>query len=107
MPTQRSARKTRQAATATSAPAALASVSPKALDPTTLTAAAYLAATRTEADAAGLMWDFYRQNKPQLIADIREYRDLILAGLMAGRPAAEVFAPYFIESASMKLNQAA
>jgi len=49
----------------------------------------------TEAEAAQLMWDFYRQHKPQLVADIRDYRAGILASLMTGTPVHQVFAPYF------------
>ena len=48
----------------------------------------------TESQAAEVLWLFYRDRKAELIADIRLYRDNILAQLMQGRPAQEVFAPY-------------
>lgn len=44
-----------------------------------------------ENKAAVLMWEYYRDNKSTLVADVREYRDFILAQLMLGKPAAGVF----------------
>lgn len=49
----------------------------------------------TEDAAAQAMWLFYRDHKPQLITDIKEYRAGILAQLVAGVPVEKVFAPYF------------
>lgn len=49
----------------------------------------------TEQQAAEIMWVYYRDNKPQLISDIKEYRAGILAGLMGGTAVEQVFAPYF------------
>lgn len=50
--------------------------------------------TLTEAQAAEAMWTYYREHKAALIADIKDYRQGILARLQAGEPAAEVFEPY-------------
>ena len=49
---------------------------------------------RTEAKAADAMWLYYRDHKDQLLIDIKEYRDGILAKLVAGEPVEQVFAPY-------------
>lgn len=49
----------------------------------------------TEKEAAETMWVYYRDHKQQLITDIRDYRDGILAQIMAGVPVEDVFAPYF------------
>jgi hypothetical protein len=49
----------------------------------------------TESQAAEIMWVHYRDNKTQLISDIKEYRAGILAQLMEGVPVEQVFAPYF------------
>ena len=48
----------------------------------------------TESQAAEVMWLYYRDNKSQLIGDIKEYRAGILANLMDGMAAAQVFAPF-------------
>jgi hypothetical protein len=48
----------------------------------------------TEAEAAQAMWVYYRDNKAQLSSNIRDFRDAILAGIMAGAPVAQVFAPF-------------
>ena len=40
------------------------------------------------------MWNYYKNHKADLIPDVREYRDSILAGLFAGRTVEEVFAPH-------------
>ena len=48
----------------------------------------------TESQAAEIMWVYYRDHKSQLISDIKEYRAGILAQLMDGMPAAQVFAPF-------------
>lgn len=45
----------------------------------------------TEAVAAQTMWIHYKENKAQLIPDIREYRDYILTRLMQGAGAKQVF----------------
>ena len=37
------------------------------------------------------MWEYYRDSKAILVADVREYRDHILAQLMLGKPVASVF----------------
>lgn len=44
--------------------------------------------------AAQTMWTFYRDHKQHLRADIRLYRDAILAELMSGASAKDAFAPY-------------
>lgn len=51
-------------------------------------------ATRTEDAAAQAMWHFYRVHKQQLITELRDHRDTILAQLMAGVAPEEAFAPY-------------
>jgi hypothetical protein len=48
----------------------------------------------SESQAAEIMWVYYRDHKSQLISDIKEYRAGILATLMDGMPAAQVFAPF-------------
>jgi hypothetical protein len=48
----------------------------------------------TEGQAAEIMWVHYRDNKSQLINDIKEYRASILAKLMAGMAVEQVFAPF-------------
>lgn len=48
----------------------------------------------SESQAAEIMWVYYLDNKSQLISDIKEYRACILARLMDGTPAAQVFAPF-------------
>lgn len=45
----------------------------------------------SETKAAVTMWEYYRDNKPSLVADIREHRDYILSELMQGNAAALVF----------------
>lgn len=50
--------------------------------------------SRTESQAAEVMWLYYRDNKAQLIDDIKEYRASILANLMAGMAVEQVFAPF-------------
>lgn len=52
--------------------------------------------TVTEAVAAQAMWEYYKQHRALLIADIREYRDYILARLMQGASAAQVFAQFLM-----------
>lgn len=49
---------------------------------------------RTDAKAAEAMWIYYRDHKDLLLTDIKEYRDCILAKLVAGEPVEQVFAPY-------------
>lgn len=54
------------------------------------------APTQLNEDAAAqAMWLYYRDHKPQLVDDIRDYRTALLAQLMAGVAVEEVFAPYF------------
>ena len=48
----------------------------------------------TESQAAEIMWVYYRDHKTQLITDIKDYRASILAALMQGAPADQVFAPF-------------
>jgi hypothetical protein len=50
--------------------------------------------TLTDEEAAQVMWCFYKEHKPVLVADIRHHRPAILAALRAGLPAAVAFAPY-------------
>lgn len=45
--------------------------------------------------AAEAMWNFYREHKALLIADIIANRSSILAELIRGVPVANVFAPFF------------
>ncbi len=52
-------------------------------------------ATLTEKEAAVVMWLYYRDHKPLLIANIGDYRAGILAQIMAGAAVEGVFAPYF------------
>lgn len=52
------------------------------------------AAARIKDDAAQRMWVYYRNHKSQLVSHIREYRDSILAELIAGVPVEAAFAPY-------------
>lgn len=56
----------------------------------------------TEEQAAEIMWVFYRDNKLQLIGNIKEYRVGILAKLMDGMAVEQVFAPYFKPAESTK-----
>lgn len=51
--------------------------------------------TLPERAAAEAMWVYYRDHKPLLITDIRDYRAGILTQLMAGLAVEDVFAPYF------------
>lgn len=48
----------------------------------------------SENEAVVLMWEYYRDNKASLAANIREYRDFILQQLILGNPAASVFLPF-------------
>jgi len=50
--------------------------------------------TLTETQAAQAMWVYYRDNKAQLISDIKDYRAHILKNLMAGIAVEQVFAPF-------------
>jgi hypothetical protein len=50
--------------------------------------------TRRQAAAAEAMWAYYKDNKPQLRSDIRDYREHILVQLCAGADVASVFAPF-------------
>lgn len=49
----------------------------------------------TEAQAAGIMWVYYCDNKLQLVSEVGAYRAAILAALMEGTAVEQVFAPYF------------
>jgi hypothetical protein len=49
----------------------------------------------TEDAAMQAMWLYYRDHKPQLISDIRDYRAGILAKLMEGAAVEDAFASYF------------
>lgn len=49
----------------------------------------------TPRQAAGAMWDFYREHKALLIADITANRPAILAELIKGVPIENVFVAYF------------
>ncbi len=48
----------------------------------------------TESEAAEVMRLYYRDNKAQLITDIKEYRSSILCELMRGIPVEQVFVPF-------------
>ncbi len=58
------------------------------------TAAVCATKTLSESQAADAMWVYYRQHKGELITDIREYRDFILAELGKGVSAEKVFAQF-------------
>ena len=53
---------------------------------------------RLEDEAVEAMWVYYRDHRAELIEEIKEFRKEILAGLVAGQPPAEVFAPYVIQA---------
>jgi hypothetical protein len=57
-------------------------------------AADFTSPSLTESQAAEIMWVYYRDNKSQLITDIKEYRASILARLMDGMAVEQVFAPF-------------
>lgn len=57
-------------------------------------AAVFVAKTLTEDQAAEVIWAFYRDNKAALMTDIKEHRDFILAELVRGVPATQVFAQF-------------
>jgi len=44
--------------------------------------------------SAAVIWNYYKEHKPLLLDEIREYRDRILSQLMLGRDAADVFSDY-------------
>ena len=56
-------------------------------------AATAVCATKTlsEGQAAEAMWVYYKQHKAELMTDIKEYRDYILAELVKGVSAEKVF----------------
>jgi hypothetical protein len=60
----------------------------------------------SESKAAVIMWDYYKENKANLVADIREYRDYILGELMQGKTAAAVFGQ-FTKAQEMQVSNAA
>ena len=47
--------------------------------------------SRTYAQAAELMWNYYVSNKTILKADVNEYRDFILQELMSGKKVEAAF----------------
>lgn len=53
------------------------------------------AKSMSEDEATQIMWVYYRDNKSQLVAHIKEYRAHILEQLMAGVAVDQVFAPFF------------
>ncbi len=61
-------------------------------------------ASLSEEQAAQTMWEYYRDHKSQLIADIKEYREAILRDLMRGIPADTAFAAYFRMSPAKPLD---
>lgn len=48
----------------------------------------------SENQATEVMWEYYRDHKAQIIADIKEFRAFILTELMQGIPAEQIFAQY-------------
>ncbi len=52
--------------------------------------------SRTYAQAAELMWNYYVSNKTILKADVREYRDFILQELMSGKNVEDVFKDFVL-----------
>lgn len=48
----------------------------------------------TDKEAAELMWAYYKQHKEELMTDIKEYRDYILAELAKGVSPEKVFAQF-------------
>ena len=56
-------------------------------------------------EATALMWTFYKKKKYDLIADVSEHRDLILAKLMAGNDVDTAFAPYFLPAEVFALRK--
>lgn len=52
----------------------------------------------TENQASEIMWIFYRDHKSALISNTSEYRDFIMAELVKGYPAGEVFARFMQSS---------
>jgi len=66
------------------------------------------ASVRAEDAAAQCMWIYYRDHKSQLVRNIREFREIILADLMAGVPVETAFAPYVLPAeVAMPLRRAA
>ena len=59
-------------------------------------AAAAVCATKalSESQAAEAMWSYYKEHKAELMTDIREYRDFILAELGKGVSVEKVFAQF-------------
>jgi hypothetical protein len=52
--------------------------------------------SRTYAQAAELMWNYYVSNKTILKADVNEYRDFILQELMSGKKVEAVFKDFVL-----------
>jgi len=47
-----------------------------------------------EAQAAQVMWLYYRDHKPEFVHNIRDYRGAIFASILQGDPVDQAFAPY-------------
>lgn len=58
------------------------------------TAAEIVAKPLSENAAAEAMWLYYRDNKTQLVSEVKENRDYILAQIVAGVSAAQAFAQF-------------
>ena len=56
----------------------------------------------SEGQAAQAMWIYYRDHKPDLNPDVKEYRDFILAQLMDGTPVEQVFAQFTLAPEPVK-----
>ena len=52
----------------------------------------------SESLAAEAMWQYYKAHRSELIGKIKEFRSIILAQLMAGVPAEQVFEPYRLKT---------
>jgi hypothetical protein len=57
-------------------------------------AAEFVAKPLSENAAAEAMWLYYRDNKTQLVSEVRDNRDYILAQIASGVPAAKAFARF-------------
>jgi hypothetical protein len=68
---------------------------------------AVVVGTRTESDAAELMWAYYKDRKALFVADIRLHRASILAALMVGIPAEAALDPFLRPAAAKRERRAA
>ena len=68
----------------------------------TVAVADVVAKPLTDTQATDVMWGYYRDNKANLMTDIKEYRDFILSELLSGVPAAQVFARFMALPAPTK-----